>query len=109
MNTDYQDKASDKKFIDKVFKDKEGKVTLAQPPNLTLMVWLASTLLSLVMPHHTFVERLLEVVAFGALFTWAWQELFEGVNYFRRALGLIILVILILSAVSSKPYLHYVV
>jgi len=28
-------------------------------------------------------------LAFGASFTWAWQELFEGVNYFRRALGFV--------------------
>jgi len=31
-------------------------------------------------------------IAFGCLFTWAWQELFQCVNYFRRFLGLIVLV-----------------
>ncbi|MBD1942562.1 hypothetical protein H6F50_09370 [Coleofasciculus sp. FACHB-712] len=30
-------------------------------------------------------------VGSGALFTWAWQEFFDGVNYFRRALGLVVL------------------
>lgn len=29
-----------------------------------------------------------QLFAFGALFTWAWQELFDGVNYFRQVLGL---------------------
>jgi hypothetical protein len=41
----------------------------------------------------------LEVLAFGSLFTWAWEELFQGVNYFRRALGLLVLVSLIASKI----------
>jgi hypothetical protein len=32
------------------------------------------------------------------LFTWAWQELFQGVNYFRRSLGLVVL----LGAIASR-------
>ncbi|HEY9908282.1 MAG TPA: hypothetical protein V6D18_11845 [Thermosynechococcaceae cyanobacterium] len=39
-------------------------------------------------------------MAFGSLFTWAWLELFQGVNYFRRSLGLIVL----LGAIASKPH-----
>ena len=39
---------------------------------------------------------LLDTVAFGALFTWAWLELFDGVNYFRRALGLVVLTVAVL-------------
>jgi hypothetical protein len=38
------------------------------------------------------INLALDLVAFGSLFTWAWEELFQGVNYFRRALGLIVLV-----------------
>jgi hypothetical protein len=34
----------------------------------------------------------LAAVAYGSLFTWAWLELFQGVNYFRRSLGLLVLV-----------------
>jgi len=36
------------------------------------------------------------------LFTWAWQELFEGVNYFRRALGLVVLIGCIASRFSNN-------
>jgi hypothetical protein len=39
----------------------------------------------------------LEALAFGSLFTWAWLELFQGVNYFRRALGLGVLIGVIAS------------
>ncbi len=38
-------------------------------------------------------------IAFGALFTWAWLEVFQGVNYFRRALGLVVLIETIIAKV----------
>ena len=41
----------------------------------------------------------LEAIAFGSLFTWAWEELFQGVNYFRRALGFLVLIGLIASKI----------
>jgi hypothetical protein len=42
----------------------------------------------------------LDVLAFGSLFTWAWEELFQGVNYFRRALGFLVLFGLIVSKIQ---------
>jgi hypothetical protein len=36
----------------------------------------------------------------GALFTWAWLELFQGINYFRRALGAIVLIATVWSTVK---------
>jgi hypothetical protein len=41
----------------------------------------------------------LDVIAFGAIFTWAWLELFDGVNYFRRALGATVLIGVIASRI----------
>jgi hypothetical protein len=32
------------------------------------------------------------LLANGSLFTWAWMELFQGVNYFRRGLGLAVFI-----------------
>ncbi len=45
---------------------------------------------------------MLDVVANGSLFTWAWMELFQGVNYFRRSLGLIVLIGIITSTHSCR-------
>ena len=42
----------------------------------------------------------LDVIAFGSLFIWAGLELFQGVNYFRRALGLLVLVGLTASKIQ---------
>jgi hypothetical protein len=87
-------------LFDKTFKDSEGNVVLAQAPNLPLMVWLAATLLKLVITSGSIYIGL-DAIAFGTLFTWAWQELFQGVNYFRRALGLVVLMVVIASKISG--------
>ena len=78
-------------LFDKTFRDSEGNIVLGQMPNLPILVWLTATLLNLI-PTSTSIHVVLETIAFGSLFTWAWQELFEGVNYFRRALGLAVLI-----------------
>jgi hypothetical protein len=77
-------------LFDRTFRDSEGKIVIAQMPNLPLLVGLGASLLQLVLPSGN-LQTGLDLVGFGALFTWAWQELFDGVNYFRRALGLVVL------------------
>lgn len=86
--------AKETTLFDRTFRDSEGKIVIAQMPNLPLLVGLAATLLQFILPSGK-IHTGAELVAFGAFFTWAWQELFEGVNYFRRALGLIVLVSII--------------
>jgi|SRR6478672_12234334 len=81
-------------LFDRIFRDSEGNVVIAQMPNPPLITGLAATFLQLIFPSGN-IQPALYLVGFGALFTWAWQELFEGINYFRRALGLIVLVGLI--------------
>lgn len=83
-------------LFDRTFRDSEGKIVIAQPPNLPLIVWIVASLLKLIVTTGK-INLGLELVAFGSLFTWAWEELFQGVNYFRRALGLIVLVSLVAS------------
>ncbi len=91
LNRDSKVEAKATTLFDRTFRDSEGKIVIAQMPNLPILVGLAATLLQLILPHGK-LQAGLDLVAFGALFTWAWQELFGGVNYFRRALGLIVLV-----------------
>lgn len=81
-------------LFDRTFRDSEGQIVIAQMPNLPLSVGLVATLLTLIVTTGK-INLALELVAFGSLFTWAWEELFQGVNYFRRALGLIAIVGLI--------------
>jgi hypothetical protein len=81
-------------LFDRTFRDRDGNIVIAQMPNLPLLVGVSATLLQALLPSGT-LQTGLDLVAFGTLFTWAWQELFEGVNYFRRSLGLLALIGLI--------------
>ncbi|MGB5959516.1 MAG: hypothetical protein WBG73_02560 [Coleofasciculaceae cyanobacterium] len=83
-------------LFDKTFRDNEGNIVIAQPPNLPLIVGLTATILSLIIKNGN-IHLGIEAIAFGSLFTWAWLELFEGVNYFRQTLGLLVLIGLIAS------------
>lgn len=77
-------------FFDKTFRDSEGKIVIAQMPNLPIIVCITASILALVFTTGK-INTGLNLIAFGALFTWAWEELFQGVNYFRRTLGLVVL------------------
>lgn len=84
-------------LFDRTFRDSEGQIVLAQKPNLPILVWLSATLLTFLQTPDK-LHMAIEAIAFGSLFTWAWLELFQGVNYFRRSLGLIVL----LAAIASR-------
>ena len=91
INTKERLKIMEKTLFDKIFRDGNGNIVIAQPPNLPIIVWGVASLLKLI-----FTSGLsnvgLDLIAFGSLFTWAWLELFQGVNYFRRTLGFVVLV-----------------
>ena len=81
----------EKTLFDKTFRDSNGNIVIAQPPNLPIIVWGVASLLKLISTNGS-LNVGLDLIAFGSLFTWAWLELFQGVNYFRRMLGLVVLV-----------------
>ncbi|MBD1869142.1 hypothetical protein H6F88_05185 [Oculatella sp. FACHB-28] len=81
-------------LFDRTFRDSEGNIVIAQMPNLPILLGSAAAFLQFVLPSGK-IQTAFALIAFGTLFTWAWQELFEGVNYFRRSLGLLGLVSLI--------------
>ncbi|MBW4442737.1 MAG: hypothetical protein KME10_16180 [Plectolyngbya sp. WJT66-NPBG17] len=83
-------------LFDRTFRDSEGNIVIAQKPNLPILIGGTATLLQLI-GFEGKIQTGLGLVAFGTLFTWAWLELFQGVNYFRRSLGLIVLVSLLVS------------
>lgn len=83
------------------FKDKQGRVVLAQTPNSPLIGWFIFTILNLLWSKdQPTIHYLFELLSFGFIFTWAWLEITDGVNYFRRALGLIVLVIVVYLKMS---------
>jgi hypothetical protein len=88
-------------LFDRSFRDSSSDIVVIQPPNLPILTWIAASLLKLLFTSGN-LHAGLDAIAFGALFTWAWLELFQGVNYFRRSLGLIVL-----STVVTTKFLGY--
>ncbi|MBC1241998.1 hypothetical protein VF14_15350 [Nostoc linckia z18] len=85
-------------LVDKIFRDSNGNIVIAQTPNPPLILWVVASLLSLVFTTGK-INAVLDVLANGSLFTWAWLELFDGVNYFRRGLGLAVFIAIIASKI----------
>lgn len=79
-------------FLDKVFKDKHGKLVIAQSPNVLMWVWIFLLINSFFIHSQPF-KLLQEAV----LFAWAYLEVYQGVNYFRKVLGTVVLIGLIIS------------
>jgi hypothetical protein len=85
-----------KSLFQKTFYDNTGKLVLAQSPNLPIIVWAFSNIaLVFIGKSNSSLVQMLNTINTGSLFTWGWLELFSGVNYFRRVLGLIVLISLI--------------
>lgn len=82
-------------FFDKMFKDRTGHIALSATPNVPIAVWFIALLLTYVFPGRP--GHVFGTISHGALFVWAWLELFQGVNYFRRLLGAIVLVYIVVS------------
>ncbi len=88
---DSNKKSPAQSLTDRFFRDKDGNVVLMQPPNLPIVGWFVFKVLEKLVDSGQ-LNTLASLLAFGCAFTWAWLELFSGVNYFRRLLGLLVLI-----------------
>lgn len=83
-------------FGDKFWKDKHGNFAVFQGFNPPLIIWLVASVGSRLFERGT-SHDLMSIIAFGALFTWAYLEIVQGDSYFRRLLGTVILVLVIVN------------
>ena len=81
---------------DKFWKDKEGNVVVYQHPNVFLIGWLVLALSSLFTSSK--LADILWQLSLAVLAIWVLLEIFKGVNYFRRTLGVFVLLLVILAA-----------
>jgi hypothetical protein len=81
---------SHQSFTDKLWKDEHGNQAVWQFPNAPLVVWLVAMMLVRLLPRGVFYQ-LSDYISFGALFTWAWLEIFHGSSYIRRGLGVLVM------------------
>lgn len=85
--------------MDRIFKDKNGRVVIGQWPNRLLLGWLILRMIAVFVDDTAFKNSLIEF-SMVVLFAWAYLELVSGVNYFRRLLGFTVVTMLILNHFS---------
>ena len=77
-----------RRFLHWFFRNREtGEVTIAQAPNLVLWVVIAAGVLLWVWPPPGNTGVALKFIFKGGLLVWAVDEVFRGVNPWRRCLG----------------------
>lgn len=79
-----------KSAIKEFCSDRDGKLVLAQKPNLPILGWAVFKLASMTTSSQP-AKTGLESIATGFLFVWAYLEITEGDSNFRKLLGLIVL------------------
>jgi hypothetical protein len=87
-------------LFNRLFRDGTGAIVIGQPPNLPILIWVSATLLKLVIKTGQ-VKIFLDLLAFSSLLYWSFLEITQGVNYFRRDLGVIVLLALIISVIQQ--------
>jgi hypothetical protein len=86
-------------LFDRLFRNNTGEIVIAQAPNIPILVWISATLLKLVFKTGQ-VKIALDILALGSLFYWSFLEITQGATYFRRDLGVIVLIALIVSVIE---------
>jgi hypothetical protein len=86
--------------VDWLFRNREtGEITIAQPPNVSMIVFVVAWVLRRILEPTGWVGTLLDVVVTGAIVWWALEEIVRGVNPWRRFLGAIVLVVAVVLTV----------
>lgn len=84
---------------DMFWRDKNGHVVIFEWPNAWLIAWAAVTMVSLFSKGKLFT--ICYWLAIVLLAIWSVLEISRGVNYFRRALGLVVLGFTIMSIIHG--------
>lgn len=84
---------------DRMWKNDRGDVVIWQTPNAWLIGWAVLTVLSLLVSGR--LADILSVAGSGVLIIWSLLEIFKGDSYFRRLLGLVVLIFAVASLLKS--------
>ena len=85
-------------LFDRLFRDSTGEIVIMQSPNLPIIVWVSATLLKFFFKTGQ-TKVALDILAFVSLLYWSFLEITQGADYFRRDLGVIVLIALITSVI----------
>lgn len=92
-----------KNLINYCIRDREGNIVLGQPANLPIIVGVIAAVATLV--ARGAIQAFIALIAFGALFTWAWLEIFDGTTPLRRIIGgAAMIALLIVAFMLMRPF-----
>jgi hypothetical protein len=86
---------------DKFWKNRRGQIVIWQRPNIFLISWAALTFISLFVVSRGQLSDIFARAGGAILIIWSLLEMFKGVNYFRRLLGLAVLLFAIATLVKD--------
>lgn len=81
-------------FLANLFKDRKGRIVIWQWPNVPVLAWAILGIASHVLARGK-LQTVAQELSRAFLFVWAYLEITDGVSYFRRMLGTVVLVALI--------------
>ncbi|HSX44303.1 MAG TPA: hypothetical protein VLE69_03340 [Candidatus Saccharimonadales bacterium] len=78
------------------WRDKDGKVAIWQSPNIPLLSWVVFLMLAKLFTSGQ-LHRGFAFLSTASIFIWSYLEITSGKSYFRRLLGLVVLLSIIVS------------
>lgn len=79
-----------------IFETSDGEIVIAQKPNALIIIWLACWIGAQFVTNQQ-SSNYISNIGTVALVLWALSELFKGVNTFRKLLGLVVLLGIIIQ------------
>ncbi len=98
-NTVTDNSPAKRSLWDRTWRDPQGRLVLGQQPNWIIIAWAVVWLSIRLWPGGN-EPVALRLLSSGLLLGWASLELLYGVNYFRRFLGLTVIVFQIIGLVA---------
>ncbi|HSX44842.1 MAG TPA: hypothetical protein VLF39_01860 [Candidatus Saccharimonadales bacterium] len=83
-------------FSQKFWEDGHGNFVIWQKPNVYLSTWFL-TMVGNWFIHTNWLRSGLSYISLLALIIWAVLEVYNGINYFRRLIGILVLLTLLTS------------
>lgn len=87
-------------LVDRCFRDSQGRIIVIQSANLPLKLWFYFGLASWVLGRFS-IGYYFGLARDISLIYWAYLEIRHGVNLWRRFLGLVILIVVIVGRIRS--------
>ena len=82
--------------MDKFFRNKQGHFAIWQRPNLPILGWFLFKIISLLTSNRQVAFNFGQLSG-ALLFTWAYLEITKGDSHFRRVLGAVVMVAVVIG------------